>query len=252
MDHMITAPQLSTEEVRRMERVISLLPKTAKNVLEIGARQGAMTRRLAELFENVTALDLQKPSFNIERVNPAQGDVQHLQFAANSFDCVVCTEVLEHVPDISSAAREITRVSRSHILIGVPYRQDRRDGRTTCVHCGKINPPYGHLHSFDETRITQLFTGLRVHPIEYVGENRERTNAVSTWLYDFARNPYGTYDQEEGCIYCGSKLETPPRGPLLRRVAAGLALRLYKVQYAFHRVQPTWMLVVFEKVDSKG
>lgn len=239
--------QLSVEEQTRIDRIIAMLPKNIGTVLEIGARHGAVTRRLAEVSDEVTALDLQKPSFEIDRVTPMQGDVQRLRFPDDRFDCVVCTEVLEHVPDVAAAAREIARVTRSHMLIGVPYRQDTRVGRTTCVQCGKTNPPYGHINSFDEIKMERLFAGARVVSIEYVSENRERTNALSTWLQDIAGNPYGTYDQEESCIYCSRKLERPKRGSFIPRLAGAVGLTLYGMQYKYNEPRPTWMLMLLQK-----
>ncbi len=239
--------QLTSEEQRRIDRVLTMLPKDTRTALEIGARHGAMTRRLAEVLDEVTALDLRKPPFHLDRVKPVQGDVQRLQFPDDCFDCVVCTEVLEHVPDLAAAAREITRVTRSHVLIGVPYREDTRAGRTTCVHCGRINPNYGHVNCFDEMKIERLFPGGRVSSIEYVSQNRERTNALSTWLQDLAGNPYGSYHQEESCIYCNEKLERPKRSWFIPRLAGAVGLKLYDLQSRFNKPQPTWMLVLFEK-----
>lgn len=239
--------QLTREEQERIDHIVAVLPKDSRTALEIGARHGAVTRRLAEVFNEVTALDLQKPSFHIDRVTSAQGDVQCLQFPDDCFDCVVCTEVLEHVPDVAAAAREMTRVTRSHILLGVPYRQDTRVGRTTCVHCGRVNPPYGHINSFDEAKIERLFERAQILSIEYVSENRERTNAVSTWLQDIAGNPYGTYDQEESCIYCGQNLERPKQRFVLRRLVGAVGLKLYHMQYMYNKSRPTWMLVLLQK-----
>ncbi len=209
-----------------------------------------MTRRLAQVYRDVTALDLKKPPFQIERVTTAQGDVQRLQFPDNAFECVVCTEVLEHVPDFAAAAREISRVTSSHVLIGVPYRQDTRAGRMTCTHCGKINPPFGHLNTFDEKKMKRLFPNLQVSSIEYLSTNRERTNFVSTWLQDIARNPYGTYDQEEPCIFCGGKLERPRDLLFVRRIAGALGARLYALQFRLNRPRATWMLVLFQKTPK--
>ena len=175
-------------------------------MLEIGARHGFVTSRLVDYFEEVTALDLQTPSFRLDRVNPIAGDVQKLALPDNSFDCVVCTEVLEHVPDVARAAQEIRRVCRHEVLIGVPYRQDTRVGRTTCSHCGRINPPFGHVNTFDEKALLRLFAGMTLVSRQTVGSNRERTNALAAWLTDLAGNPYGYYTQEEPCIHCGAKL----------------------------------------------
>lgn len=251
MAETIESGEITALEQMRLDRLMILMPKGVETVLEIGARHGAMTRRLVEICPDVTALDLKKPPFQIERVTTVKGDVQRLEFPDNSFECVVCTEVLEHVPDFAAAAREIARVASSHVLIGVPYRQDTRAGRMACIHCGEINPPFGHVNTFDENSLQRLFAGLHVSSIEYLSENRERTNWFSTWLQGLARYPYGTYHQEEPCIFCGGKLEKPNRLSLIRRAAGALGLRLYQLQCQLNRPRPTWVLMLLEK-EHKG
>jgi len=238
--------QTALEEIR-MGKVLSLLPPGTQNLLEIGARHGVMTKKLAARVPSVTALDLKMPPFQLERVVNVAGNVERLQFEDNSFDCIVCTEVLEHVPDVASAARELARVTRKHVLIGVPYRQDTRVGRTTCNHCGRINPPWGHLHAFDEARLLKLFPSLRTVTMEKVAENRERSNALSVWLQDLAGNPYGVYDQEEPCVSCGKKMSAPGKLSFPKRVAASIGVRLYDTQVRFNQPRPTWILLLLEK-----
>ena len=46
------------------------------------------------------------------RVGVVQGDALHLPFVDGSFDRVVCSEVLEHIPDDLGAMRELARVLR--------------------------------------------------------------------------------------------------------------------------------------------
>ena len=48
------------------------------------------------------------------------GSAYTLPFPANSFDLVVCSEVLEHLDDVRQAVSELTRVSARHVLISVP------------------------------------------------------------------------------------------------------------------------------------
>lgn len=250
MSQLAASDQISPLEQKRLDRLFSMLPKDAVSVLEIGARHGVITEKLAELYPGVTALDLTRPRFEIPGVRTVAGDVQRLQFPDNAFDCVVCTEVLEHVPDYAAGAREIVRVAKSHALIGVPFCQDTRPGRTTCVHCGKINPPYGHINSFTEDKLKNAFTGAEVAAVEYVEENTERTNFLATWLQDYALNPYGVYNQEEGCIYCGGKLDPPEKRSFTKRAIGALGLALYRLQQRFNRPQPTWILISFRKRNS--
>ena len=46
------------------------------------------------------------------RVGVVQGDALHLPFADGSFDRVICSEVLEHIPDDEDAMAELARVLR--------------------------------------------------------------------------------------------------------------------------------------------
>jgi SAM-dependent methyltransferase len=234
-------------ERARIADLTRLLPQERKSVLEIGARDGHISRLLAERFEKVTALDLEKPTFQVDRVVPVQGDVCRLEFPDGSFDCVVCTEVLEHVPDVEKAATEIGRVARHEIVVGVPYRQDLRVGRTTCAACLRTNPPWGHVNSFDQNSLKELFRDWEPAVTSFVWQNRERTSAIAAWLMDRAGNPWGTYHQAEPCIHCGAELRRPSNSSLKQRALAGIAERMNAVQRIWTKAWPNWIHMVFRE-----
>src|SRR6516162_3407999 len=105
----------SEQEKARTADLLGVLPRGRATVLDVGARDGFFSKLLTEYFVSVTALDLEKPSFDYPGVVTVAGDVARLDFADDSFDCVVCTEVLEHVRDVKAACREIIRVARHEI-----------------------------------------------------------------------------------------------------------------------------------------
>jgi SAM-dependent methyltransferase len=234
------------EEIRAKD-LMRLVPKNRRSVLDIGARGGVFSRLLTQYFDTVVALDLVKPPFSIPGVETVAGDVTRLQFADNEFDCIFCAEVLEHVPDLQRAAREITRVVAHEALIGVPYRQDTRVGRTTCGACSRISPPWGHVNQFDEPKLRDLFSGLRVIETSLVGTNREHTNALATKLMDLAGNPWGTYDQQEHCIYCDAKLVRPQNLSLSAKLLAKASLALTSLQTTITRPHGNWIHILFTK-----
>jgi hypothetical protein len=236
-------------ERERIRNLIDLIPKGGASVLDAGARDGRVSIPLADHFEIVTALDQRRPAVRHRKVIPVQGDITSLKFPDNSFDCVVCTEVLEHIPErlLGKACSELQRVAKRHLLIGVPYRQDLRVSRTTCYLCGRKNPPWGHVNAFDGQRLKDLFPDLDIETISNVGMTVAATNAVSTLLMDLAGNPYGTYDQEESCVHCGARLRPPPPRNLFQKGCTKLAFWLNEAQGHFVRPRPNWIHVLFRK-----
>jgi SAM-dependent methyltransferase len=237
----------SESEQLRLADLLNLLPRGQATVLEIGARDGYHSRVLRSYFGSVIALDLQRPRFSIAGVINVQGDVTSLPFRDRTFDCVLCAEVLEHVPALRRAATEITRVTRHHALIGVPYRQDTRVGKLTCSRCWKVSPPYGHLNTFDEHSLQTLFGDMHFTKASFVGSNLERTNAISSFLMTLAGNPWGTYDQEEPCIHCGAQLRAPQARSFAQRVASRLASQLDRTQRFLATPSAGWIHVLFSK-----
>jgi hypothetical protein len=239
----------SSKEQERIGDLFSLMPKRGEAALDIGARDGFLSLMLTERFASVTALDLELPNIEHPSVQCVRGDVGALDMPANRFDLVLCAEVLEHLPPemLARACKELSRVSREWVLIGVPYRQDLRYGRTVCAQCNRINPPYGHVNAFDEERLTSLFPDLSVEKITFVGQTGERTNRLSAFLMDLAGNPYGTYDQEEGCVDCGARLRAPKSRGLGGRAAAFAAHHVRDLVNRFRTQDPNWIHMLFRK-----
>lgn len=245
----LTEYRNSASEKSRVSDLMSLLPEGGNSVLDIGARDGFISRLLADHFSMVTALDLEQPSIEHERIQCVKGDITALLFADDSFTLVFCAEVLEHIPThlLETACRELARVAKEYLLIGVPYKQDIRVGRTTCGSCGKVSPPWGHVNTFDENRLSELFPGFTVAKQSFVGETAAKTNPLSCALMDKAGNPYGTYSQEESCSHCGANLTSPPERNLLQKVLTKAAFIGMSAQRPFLTPHPNWIHLLLRK-----
>jgi SAM-dependent methyltransferase len=238
----------STErEKQRTEDLLRILPRGRRSVLDIGARDGHFSKLLTNYFPEVTALDLEKPTVDFPGVKTLAGDVTRLDFPDRAYDCVFCVEVLEHIDALERACDEIKRITKHEIVIGVPYRQDIRMGRTTCRSCRKANPPWGHVNTFTERRLEKLFSGWRMVSKSFVGTNKVSTNPVAMFLMDLGKNPWGTYDQYEACRYCGAELAPPAKRTLPQWTCSKLAACMNIIQGAFARPHGNWIHVVFAK-----
>jgi ubiquinone/menaquinone biosynthesis C-methylase UbiE len=131
----LTAYRTSAREQSRTADILANVPKGYSTVLDIGARDGYISNLLTRDFDAVTALDLEEPQVSNEKVVAVKGNITKLDFPDNAFDVVVCTEVLEHIPAhlLEQACKETSRVAKYAVLVGVPYKQDRRVGATHCV-----------------------------------------------------------------------------------------------------------------------
>lgn len=241
----------SLREQERVSDLLALLPDRLESALDIGARDGFISRLLADRSSRVTALDLTLPAIPDSRIECVQGNLMNLQFPDGAFELVFCAEVLEHIPPTSlrQACLELARVSERYIMVGVPYKQDIRLGRTICRSCGQTNPPWGHVNSFDEKRLASLFPTCRIAKRSFVGVAEMGTNWLAALLMDAAGNPYGTYSQEEPCVHCNAPLHRPPQRTLLQKIFTRLGLYAREAQKPFFKPHPNWIHLLFEKIN---
>ncbi|MGZ3814604.1 MAG: class I SAM-dependent methyltransferase [Mucilaginibacter sp.] len=237
------------KEQLRVGKLMDLIPYQGSIALDVGARDGFLSIKLADHFKKVIAIDLNQPNITHDKVEARIGDITCLEFLNDSFDLVLCAEVLEHIPTklLSKACNELARVTKDYLIIGVPFDQDLRFGKTTCFSCNKTNPPWGHVNRFDLSNIADLFPGMKIVKADYVGATRFKTNFMSTFLMDLAKNPYGSYIQEESCVHCGKKLTLPPPRTLMQKVFTRLATYINNFQQLFITEQPNWIHVLLQK-----
>ncbi len=240
-------------EQERLQSLLNMVPRGVSNALDVGAADCYFSALLANCVPSVTAVDLEQPVSPHPRISTARGDVTSLAYPDNAFDLVVCSEVLEHVESrlLQQACSELSRVARRFVLVAVPYEQDIRLGRTTCAACGKRNFPYGHVNRFDENSLRALFPAFTLSQTAFVGHGERRTNFLSAWLMDIAGNPYGTYKQQQPCMYCGSPLVPPERLSHGQRVAARAALMLNRGQAMLRTPRAHWIDALFQKTNQQ-
>jgi ubiquinone/menaquinone biosynthesis C-methylase UbiE len=112
------------------KKVLDLLPKEAGqfSLLEVGCGEGYVLERIRTRFPQARlgALDISGAAVTKakQRVSGADimvGSALELPYPDNSFDQVLCLEVLEHVPDPDRALSELIRVSKQQVILSVPH-----------------------------------------------------------------------------------------------------------------------------------
>jgi len=109
---------------RALNKIISLEgPILHGNLLDVGCGK----KTYAHLFTNVNryiGLDLPMTMHGISQVDVI-GSTLALPFQNESFDCLLCTEVLEHIPDPLMALHEMWRVVKVEdlLLLTVPLSE---------------------------------------------------------------------------------------------------------------------------------
>ncbi len=102
-------------------------PLNIDSVLDVGCGEGFTIDRLQKekigkehvgIEYDDTAIALGKKLY--PKVNIKKGDIYDLPYKSNSFDLVICTEVLEHLENPKKAYKELLRVSKKYVLLSVP------------------------------------------------------------------------------------------------------------------------------------
>jgi len=138
----MTKTQLSTNLVKHTSKnpiqkflisnffssLISIIkPLKADSILDAGCGEGFTMNKLKEngLGKKIEGIEYEQAAITFgKELFPnliiKQGSIYSLPYKDSFFDLIICTEVLEHLEDPTKAIREILRVSRKYLIIGVP------------------------------------------------------------------------------------------------------------------------------------
>ncbi len=115
------------------ESIINLIDLQDKNssILDNGCGDGTLAILMAKRGFNVVACDISEP--NIEyakeravidgvenKIKFLTADSENLPFDDNSFEYVVSSHVLEHLPSFDKGLQEVRRITRNYAIIALP------------------------------------------------------------------------------------------------------------------------------------
>jgi len=102
-------------------------PLNPQRILDAGCGEGFTIMKLMEngIGKRLVGVENSKIAISLsKKVNPQLtikfGSVYSLPYKDNSFDLVICTEVLEHLNEPEKGLSELVRVSKKYLLLTVP------------------------------------------------------------------------------------------------------------------------------------
>ncbi len=153
---------LPPDQRERVEATLALIPEDVCTVLDVGCGDGALTNPLVERGLEVAGVDISAVALGHFRGRGVVGEVADLPFAADAFDLVLCTEVLEHLPEdvYPAALGELERVARRYLLVTTPNEEYLPARACQCAVCGCVFHRGHHCRTFDQEAHEGLFAGF--------------------------------------------------------------------------------------------
>lgn len=100
--------QYSPERGREYLKMLGLYDRKGY-ILDIGCRDGSISRIFNNTLGNVVGIDIEIPKEREKSIPLVKGDGCNLPFSNNSFNLIVCLNVIEHVPKPQLLLKECAR-----------------------------------------------------------------------------------------------------------------------------------------------
>ena len=137
-----------------------------KKIIDVGCGEGFMTQIACDNTQaEITGIDFSKDAIEIARkmvpsASFETGDIYDLPYADQSFDLVLCNEVLEHLEHPKPALKELHRISKNRLIFSVPHEPYFRLGNfLSGKHLLRFGNPLDHLNHWNLKSFSKLISG---------------------------------------------------------------------------------------------
>jgi len=106
--------------------IVNEIPSAARTILVAGCGKGALDEFLISMGYVVYSTDIRDPKN--PNINFFPGDILDLTtYPIRRADCVICSQVLEHIPDWRRATKNLIETARYKLIITVPWKTSFND-----------------------------------------------------------------------------------------------------------------------------
>lgn len=193
--------------IEKIHKVLEIVPKDVRTIIDIGCGNGLITNELAEKFQ-VVGVDRSRTALKYVKTLKICADVANICVHDKSFDLVFCSEVLEHLSDsvLNEAIMEMKRISNKYIFLTVPNNENLRVNFLKCPQCGfEFNVSY-HQQSFNIERIKSMFKEYELTTYILGGGKVRAYNSTLLKIRQKYANGWYKIDEKSNpmCPMCGN------------------------------------------------
>ncbi|MFT4060756.1 MAG: methyltransferase domain-containing protein [Edaphocola sp.] len=152
------------EENRRLhQQILRKVPGNAQLVLDVGCGGAWLAKAMIPKGKSVISMDISTTNpVRAQKIVPSANhyglvaDVFHLPIKEGSIDCIVASEIIEHVqdPELFVAALVKALKPGGTLIVTTPFNEAIQ--HSLCIHCNKPTPHNAHIHSFTQEKIAAL------------------------------------------------------------------------------------------------
>jgi hypothetical protein len=240
---------LTSDYIERIEVIQSLIPRDVETLLDIGCGRCDIINSIADTRNDIriVGVDMHPEALKYCKTQTVTASLPDIPFADKYFDIVLCLQVLEHIPEEEyvNSLREIERLSRHYIIIGVPFRENLLSKTVLCSDCGTVSHADGHLRRYNHSTLKHMFKDFILEEVVLAGKMQKRQSIAGIWL---KQNLSGSYYRSEEflCPHCGSgqysgnKFNSPV---IVQRFFSLLNSALTRLK----RAKPYWIIGLYRR-----
>lgn len=163
-NYFATTHPVHDEENRRLhQQILQQIPAGAHTILDVGCGGAWLAAALIPKGKQVISMDISttNPIRATELVaSPAHiglvADAYYLPFRQGKLDCIVASEIIEHVKDPQLFLASLFNALKpgGTLIVTTPYNEIIQ--QSLCIHCNQLTPHNAHIHSFTKEKIKAI------------------------------------------------------------------------------------------------